>query len=85
LPTALNNVLSQAALSLDKTAAWIASDVAQAAALVGVAVILVPRFGSLGLALGYLAGMIVTCAVLAGPVARGDRRTASHRSPMVLQ
>jgi O-antigen/teichoic acid export membrane protein len=68
LPTALNNVLGQAALSMDLTVAWIASEVALAVGLAAAAMLLVPSLGSLGLALAYLTGMTLTCVVLAVPV-----------------
>ena len=74
VPAALNNGLSQAALSLDRVRAWVISDVVLAVALAGVAVLLVPSLGSVGLAWGYLAGMLATCAVLIGPVVFAVRR-----------
>jgi O-antigen/teichoic acid export membrane protein len=68
VPIALNSVMSQAALSLDAIRAWVLSDLALAVALVGVAWVLVPRHQSLGLAIGYAFGYLVTCAVLAVPL-----------------
>jgi O-antigen/teichoic acid export membrane protein len=70
VPIALNSVMSQAALSLDAIAAWLLSDLALAVALAGVAWLLVPRHLSLGLAIGYGFGYLVTCAVLAFPLRR---------------
>lgn len=72
--TALNTVISQAALSMDRTRAWIVSDVVLGCVLAAAAFVLVPSFGSVGLAWAYLAGMVATCAVLAGPVISGLRR-----------
>ena len=74
--SALNNALSQAALSLDRVRAWVLSDVALAVTLGAVALFLAPGLGSLGVAFAYLAGYIVTCAVLVGPVAMAIRRPA---------
>lgn len=72
--TALNTVISQAALSMDMILAWIASDVVLALVLAGTAVALVPSFGSIGLAWAYLAAMVATCAVLLPPVMIGLKR-----------
>jgi O-antigen/teichoic acid export membrane protein len=68
LVTALNTVISQAALSMDMTRAWIVSDVVLACVLAGTTFLLVPPLGSVGLAWAYLAGMVATCAVLIPPV-----------------
>jgi PST family polysaccharide transporter len=68
VPAAANTVLSQAALSLDRVRAWVVSDFVLAGSLAGVAVILTPRLGSIGLAYAYLVGMTATCVVLIGPV-----------------
>jgi O-antigen/teichoic acid export membrane protein len=70
VPIAINSVMSQAALSLDAVAAWLLSDLALAVSLAGVAWLLVPRHLSLGLAIGYGFGYLVTCAVLAVPLRR---------------
>lgn len=67
-PSALNNVLSVAALSRRKVTAWLLSDLTLGAAVLGTALISVPSFGAAGLAFAYLAGMALTCLVLAGPV-----------------
>lgn len=73
---ALNNALSQAALSLDRIRAWVISDIALAVTLGALAVCLAPGLGSLGVALAYLAGYLVTCVVLVGPVATATSRAA---------
>jgi O-antigen/teichoic acid export membrane protein len=81
IPSTINTVLSQAALSLDRVRAWVVSDVVLAGSLVVSAVALVPRLGSVGLADAYLIGMTATCAVLMGPVrsaVRNDGRGAHH-------
>ena len=74
VPAALNTVLSQAALSLDRVRAWVLSDVALAVTLGTLSICLAPGLGSLGVAFANLAGMIVTCAVLVGPVAMAIRQ-----------
>jgi O-antigen/teichoic acid export membrane protein len=74
VPAALNTVLSQAALSLDRVRAWVLSDVALAVTLATLSICLAPGLGSLGVAFANLAGMIVTCVVLVGPVATATRR-----------
>ena len=76
IPSALNTVISQAALSLDRVRIWVASDVALAVALGVLAIWLAPALGSLGVALAYLAGYVVTCVVLIGPVAVAIRQGA---------
>ena len=68
VPIALNSVMSQAALSLDAIRAWLLSDLALAVTVVGVAWLLVPVHGSLGLAVGYAVAYLVTCGVLAIPL-----------------
>jgi O-antigen/teichoic acid export membrane protein len=68
VPTAVNSVMSQAALSLDAIRPWLLSDIALALTVVGLAWVLIPGFGSLGLALGYALAYAVTCAVLAIPL-----------------
>lgn len=68
VPTALNSVMSQAALSLDAIRAWLLSDLALAVVLVGVAWVLIPRHQSVGLAVGYAVAYLVTCCVLAIPL-----------------
>ncbi|MHB8490368.1 MAG: oligosaccharide flippase family protein [Candidatus Dormibacteria bacterium] len=73
IPAALNNALGQAALSLDLVRAWVVSDVVFGLTLAGVAVLLAPSLGSLGLAWGYLAAMLATSAVLVAPVIRALR------------
>jgi hypothetical protein len=55
---------------------WVASDVALAVALGVLAIWLAPALGSLGVALAYLAGYVVTCVVLIGPVAVAIRQGA---------
>jgi O-antigen/teichoic acid export membrane protein len=72
--SALNNALSQAALSLDRVTAWVLSDVALAVTLGALALCLAPGLGSLGVALAYLAGYAVTCVWLVGPVALAIRQ-----------
>jgi O-antigen/teichoic acid export membrane protein len=70
VPIALNSVMSQAALSLDAIGAWLLSDLALAVAVAGMAWLLVPQHLSLGLAMAYGFGYVVTCAVLAIPLRR---------------
>jgi O-antigen/teichoic acid export membrane protein len=74
VPTALNSAMSQAALSLDATRAWLLSDVVLAVVLIGVATALIPRSQSLGLAVGYAFAYLATCVVLAGPLWRRMHR-----------
>jgi O-antigen/teichoic acid export membrane protein len=80
LPTALNNVLSGASLSVGRVRAWVLSDLAFAAALIGTAVLLVHEYRATGLAFAYLAGYGATVAVLGvallhrPPVARVAQR-----------
>ena len=68
VPSALNNVLSSASLSLGAIRAWLISDVVLAVAFIGTAVALIPAAGATGLALAYLAGYVATDAALARPV-----------------
>jgi O-antigen/teichoic acid export membrane protein len=80
IPTALNNVLSQAALGLDRVGEWLVSDLVLAAVLFGAAVLLVPRFGAAGLGLAYLAGMVATCVALL-PTVYGSGRGGVRPTP----
>ncbi len=68
LPTVVNNVLSQTALSVGAVAAWVWSDVALAVSLAVVTMVLVPRDGAIGLGLAYVVGYVVTCLALVRPV-----------------
>ena len=68
IPTVVNNVLSQTAVSVGAVAAWVWSDVVLAVSFAIVAVILVPRHGAIGLSLAYVVGYVVTCVALVGPV-----------------
>jgi O-antigen/teichoic acid export membrane protein len=81
VPTALNTVLSQAALSMDRVRIWVISDIVLAVSLALVALLLVPRLGSLGLAYAYLSGMVATCLVLVVPVSPRLRGMDTWRSP----
>ncbi|WP_232667188.1 oligosaccharide flippase family protein [Pseudonocardia sp. TRM90224] len=78
VPTALNNVLSQRALAEGRVALWVWSDAALAGTLAVSALVLVPLFQGVGLAVAYLLAYIATCAVLL-PVARAARRTVAGR------
>ena len=81
VPTALNSVMSQAALSLDAIRAWLLSDLALALVLVGVAWVLIPRHQSVGLAVGYAVAYLVTCFVLAIPLRKHVRALSGpHQS-----
>src|SRR5205823_4459029 len=71
VPSALNNALSQTALSLNRIRAWLLSDIVLAASLALFALILAPRLRATGLAAAYLGAMVLTCVVLFGPVRRG--------------
>jgi O-antigen/teichoic acid export membrane protein len=71
VPSALNNALSQTALSLNKIREWLLSDIVLAASLALFALILVPRLRATGLAAAYLGAMLMTCVVLFGPVRKG--------------
>jgi O-antigen/teichoic acid export membrane protein len=76
LPSALNNALSQTALSLNKVRAWLLSDGLLAVTLAVMAFLLVPYLGGAGLAIAYLSAMVMTCIVLVGPVRRGLSQVA---------
>jgi O-antigen/teichoic acid export membrane protein len=65
IPSAANNVLSSAALSLGAARLWLLSDVALAACLLGAAAWLVNAHGATGLAFSYLAAYMATDLVLA--------------------
>ena len=65
IPSAANNILSSAALSVGATRLWLLSDVALAACLLGAAAWLVNAHGAGGLAFSYLAGYMATDLVLA--------------------
>ncbi len=64
LPAGLNNVLSQAAISLGRVRAWLLSDIVLAVALALAAVVSVPQWLGTGLAIAYLIGMVATCVAL---------------------
>jgi len=68
VPTALNSILSNAALSLDAVRAWLVSDVALAVTVIGLGWVLIPRDQSAGLALAYASGYVVTCIALVLPI-----------------
>ncbi len=70
IPTALNNVLSSTSVSLGAMKEWLVSDLALAAVLLGTAAALVGSIGASGLALAYMAGMVVTDLVLVWPLGR---------------
>jgi O-antigen/teichoic acid export membrane protein len=75
VPTALNNVLSQAAISLDLIREWLVSDVVLGIGLVATTALLVLELGPVALAIGYVVGMLATCAVLARPVLKSLKRS----------
>jgi O-antigen/teichoic acid export membrane protein len=79
VPSAVNNVLSSASVSVGAIRAWLLSDVVLAGALVGVALWLAPREGAAGLAAAYLAAYLATDASLVLPLRR--RLTASLAGP----
>jgi O-antigen/teichoic acid export membrane protein len=64
IPSAANNVLSSAALSLGAARLWLLSDIALAASLLGAAAWLVNAHGAGGLAFSYLAAYVATDVVL---------------------
>jgi O-antigen/teichoic acid export membrane protein len=70
IPSAANNVLSTGAIGAGAIRAWLASDVALAAVLLGGAFVLVPSHAATGLAIAYLLAYIVTDAVLIYPLRR---------------
>jgi O-antigen/teichoic acid export membrane protein len=70
IPSAANNVLSTGALGLGAIRAWLLSDIALAAVLLGGAVLLVPAQAATGLAVAYLLAYVVTDAILVYPVRR---------------
>ena len=65
VPSAANNILSSAALSLGAARLWLLSDVALAVCLLGAAAWLVNAHGAGGLAFSYLAAYMATDLVLA--------------------
>jgi O-antigen/teichoic acid export membrane protein len=77
IPSAVNNVLSSASLSLGAVGAWLASDVALAIAFAGAAAALIPTSAAVGLAAAYLIGYVATDAVLIGAI----RARMRDRSP----
>jgi O-antigen/teichoic acid export membrane protein len=70
IPSALNNVLSSASLSLRLIRAWLISDVVLAAALFATALATISSLGASGLALAYLVGFVATDAALILPLRR---------------
>jgi O-antigen/teichoic acid export membrane protein len=70
IPSALNNVLSNGAVGAGAIRAWLVSDVALAAVLLGFAFALVPSHAATGLAIAYLLAYTVTDAVLIYPLRR---------------
>jgi Na+-driven multidrug efflux pump len=64
IPTALNNVLSQAAVAKRKILWWLASDAVLAATILAMAFVLIPRHGPIGLALAYLIAYTLTCVAI---------------------
>jgi O-antigen/teichoic acid export membrane protein len=73
VPAALNNVLSQRAVAESRLGLWVASDIAQAGALIFTAWLLVPSLDGVGLAWAYVAAFVATCLVLI-PILSPDRR-----------
>jgi O-antigen/teichoic acid export membrane protein len=70
VPSALNNVLSSASISLGAIGAWLLSDVALALAFFVTALLLIATHGATGLAFAYLAGYVATDVVLIRPIRR---------------
>lgn len=64
IPSALNNALGQAAVALRRIGWWLFSDVVLAIVFLGVAWLLVPSHGSVGLAVAYLVSFIATCLAI---------------------
>jgi O-antigen/teichoic acid export membrane protein len=64
IPTAFNNAFGQAAVALRRIGWWLFSDVILAIVLLGAAWLLVPRHGSVGLAVAYLLGYFATCLAI---------------------
>jgi O-antigen/teichoic acid export membrane protein len=75
LAAGLNNVLSQAAISMGRIRAWLLSDIILSVALALTAAVLVPRWLGTGLATAYLIGMVATCVALLPSVLAGLRLT----------
>ena len=83
IPSTLNNVLSQAAVSLRQTFWWVASDLALAGVLLGVAIEQVPASGVLGLSVAYLSAYLVTDLVILpalAPLWRSDTGDSAGRT-----
>lgn len=72
VPAALNNVLSQRAIAESQLARWVVSDIAQAGALIAIALPLVRLLDGVGLAWAYVGAFVATCLVLI-PVVTSDR------------
>ena len=70
VPTAINSVLSQAAVGLDRIRLWLVSDIALALTIVSIAWVLIPDRASTGLAWAYVVGYAATCLVIAIPLQR---------------
>ena len=68
IPTAINNVISTAAVGLGLIREWLISDVVLSGVLLGSAIALVAGLHATGLALAYLMGFIATDLVLAAPL-----------------
>jgi O-antigen/teichoic acid export membrane protein len=74
VPSALNSVLGQGALSLNLVGFWAISDLVLAAVFVIAAIYLVPLWSGAGLATAYLLSMVASCLALVGPVYGGLRK-----------
>ena len=74
IPSALNNVLGQGALSLNLVGPWAISDLILAAVFVIAAFYLVPIWSGAGLAAAYLLSMVASCLALFFAVSSGLRK-----------
>ena len=79
VPLVLNNILSSAAISYGSVRAWLVSDVVLAAAVIALALALVPSMQAVGLALAYFGGYVLTDLALIPSVARQSRDTSGDQ------
>jgi O-antigen/teichoic acid export membrane protein len=70
VPTAFNNLLSQAAISMDLIRKWLVSDIALGFTLFAVTALLATNIGPTALGVAYSAAMLLSCVVLIGPIRR---------------
>lgn len=75
IATAVNNVMSSAAVATCMHARWIASDVVLAVAVAVVAFVLIPTSGAEGAAIAHSAGYALSCLVLMPVLVGSKERT----------